>query len=45
MLNDLALTPLMKGETVEVKDEFENAYEPTWKVNFKKANGGTTTGK
>jgi uncharacterized coiled-coil DUF342 family protein len=45
MLNDIALTTLMKGETVEVKDEFENAYEPTWKVNFKKANGGTTTGK
>ena len=45
MLNDIALTTLMKGETVEVKDEFENAYEPIWKVNFKKANGGTTTGK
>ena len=45
MLNDIALTTLMKGETVEVKDEFDNAYEPTWKVNFKKANGGTTTGK
>jgi uncharacterized coiled-coil DUF342 family protein len=44
MLNDIALTTLMKGETVEVKDEFDNAYEPTWKVNFKKANGGTTTG-
>jgi uncharacterized coiled-coil DUF342 family protein len=45
MLNDIALTTLMKGETVEVKDEFDNPYEPTWKVNFKKANGGTTTGK
>ncbi|MEI7621780.1 MAG: hypothetical protein WCJ51_04585 [Candidatus Moraniibacteriota bacterium] len=45
MLNDIALTTLMKGETVEVKDEFENAYEPSWKVSFKKANGGTTTGK
>ncbi|MEI8343727.1 MAG: hypothetical protein WCF93_02115 [Candidatus Moraniibacteriota bacterium] len=44
MLNDIALTTLMKGETVEVKDEFDNAYEPIWKVNFKKANGGTTTG-
>lgn len=45
MLNDIALTTLMKGETVEVKDEFDNAYEPVWKVNFKKANGGTTTGE
>lgn len=45
MLNDIALTTLMKGETVEVKDEFNNAYEPVWKVNFKKANGGTTTGE
>ncbi len=44
MLNDIALTTLMKGETVEVKDEYDNPYEPTWKVNFKKANGGTTTG-
>ena len=45
MLNDIALTTLMKGETVEVKDEYDNPYEPAWKVNFKKANGGTTTGK
>lgn len=44
MLNDIALTTLMKGETVEVKDEFDNPYEPIWKVNFKKANSGTTIG-
>ncbi|HEX8974605.1 MAG TPA: hypothetical protein VF817_03915 [Patescibacteria group bacterium] len=43
MMNDIALTTLMKGETVEVKDEFDNAYEPTWKVNFKKTNMGKTT--
>ena len=40
MLNDI--TTLMKGETVVVKDEFDNDYEPSWKVGFKKANGGTT---
>lgn len=45
MLSDIALTILMKGETVEVKDEFENAYEPIWKVSFKKANGGSTLGE
>lgn len=42
MMNDIALSTLMKGETVLVKDEFDNDYEPNWKVAFKKANGGTT---
>ena len=36
MLTDIAMTKLMKGETVEVKDEYDNAYEPTFKVTFKK---------
>lgn len=38
MLNDIAISTLMKGETVEVKDEFDNVFEPLWKVNFKKTN-------
>jgi uncharacterized coiled-coil DUF342 family protein len=42
MMNDIAITTLMKGETVAVKDEFDNAYEPVWKVNFKKTNLGQT---
>lgn len=42
MMNDIALSTLMKGETVVVKDEFDNEYEPNWKVAFKKANQGTT---
>ena len=42
MLSDIAISTLMKGETVAVKDEFENAYEPVWKVNFKKTNLGQT---
>jgi len=42
MLNDIAISTLMKGETVAVKDEFNNAYEPVWKVNFKKTNLGQT---
>lgn len=45
MMNDIALSTLMKGETVLVKDEYDNEYEPNWKVGFKKANGGTTTGE
>lgn len=45
MMNDIAITTLMKGETVVVKDEWDNEYEPNWKVAFKKTNGGTTTGE
>lgn len=37
MLNEIAISTLMKGETVVAKDEFENVYEPVWKVRFKKA--------
>lgn len=36
MLSDVAITTLMKGETVEVKDQYGNAYEPVWSVSFKK---------
>ena len=43
MLSDVAISTLMNGETVAVKDEFNNAYEPVWKVNFKKTNLGQTT--
>lgn len=43
MLNDIAISTLMKGETVVAKDEFDNIYEPVWKVNFKKTNMGQTT--
>jgi predicted nuclease with TOPRIM domain len=45
MLSDIAITTLMKGETVAVKDEFENDYEPQFKVAFKKSNGGVTVGE
>lgn len=45
MMNDIALSTLMKGETVVVKDEWDNEYEPNWKVAFKKTNGGTTIEK
>jgi len=36
MLSDLALTQLMKGEMIKVKDEYEVEYEPLFTVKFKK---------
>lgn len=38
MLNDIAMMTLMDGKTVEVVDEFQNRYEPTYVVRFKKTN-------
>jgi predicted nuclease with TOPRIM domain len=38
MLSDLALSTLMRGETVEVVDQDNNQYEPLFSVRFKKAN-------
>lgn len=37
MLSDMALTKLMKGETVQVVDEYNNTYEPLFTVKFKKS--------
>lgn len=36
MLNDIALTKMMKGETFELSDEYKNNYEPIFSVKFKK---------
>ena len=36
MLSDMAMTKLMKGETVEVKDEYDNVWQPIFSVKFKK---------
>lgn len=36
MIGDIAISSLMKGDTVEVKDEYGNFYEPVWSVKFKK---------
>ncbi len=38
LLSDLAFNSLIKGETVSVKDEHEQDYEPVFTVRFKKAN-------
>ncbi len=37
LMSDLAINKLMKGETVEIVDEKDNKYEPTFSVRFKKA--------
>ncbi|MCX6780370.1 MAG: hypothetical protein NT034_04330 [Candidatus Magasanikbacteria bacterium] len=37
MLSDAAMTKLMKGETVQVTDEYNTNYEPVFSVKFKKA--------
>lgn len=37
LLSDIAMSKLMKGETVEVEDEYQNKYEPIFSVKFKKA--------
>ena len=38
MQSDVAMSELMEGKTIEVKDEFDNIYEPIFSVNFKKTN-------
>ncbi len=36
MISDLAFNKLMKGETVEITDEWGNKYMPIFKVKFEK---------
>lgn len=38
MLNDIVLTKIMNGETIELVDTYNNAYEPIFSVKFKKTN-------
>lgn len=37
LISDIAMTKMMKGETIEVTDEYDNEYEPIFTVKFKKA--------
>ena len=37
LLNDIALTQLMKGETIKVTDQYDNSYDPVFSVKFKRA--------
>ena len=36
MLNDIALNKVMKGESIEIRDEYDNEYEPLFSVKFRK---------
>ena len=36
MMSDIALNYVMKGELIEIKDEYDNQYEPLFSVKFKK---------
>ncbi len=36
MITDQAMTDLMEGKTVLVKDQYDNEYEPVWSVRFKR---------
>lgn len=38
MISDISISTMMEGETVEVRDEYDSLYEPTYSVNFKKVN-------
>ena len=38
LLNDMALTKVIKGEAIELSDEYKNNYEPVFSVKFKKSN-------
>lgn len=36
LLSDVALNEYIKGNSIEIKDEYENKYEPIFAVKFKK---------
>ena len=36
MLTDIAMSELMAGKTIALKDEYDNNYEPVYKITFKK---------
>ncbi len=38
LLSDIAMTTVMKGESVQITDENDQEYEPIFKVSFKKIN-------
>jgi hypothetical protein len=37
MLSDIVMTSIMNGTPVEIKDEYDNDYEPIFSVKFKKS--------
>jgi len=39
MISDLAMSSIMKGESLDIKDEYNVLYEPQFSVTFKKTDG------
>lgn len=37
LMSDIAMTQIMNGEQVSLMDEYDNEYEPIFKVSFKKS--------
>lgn len=37
LMSDIAMTQIMNGQQVSLTDEYDNEYEPIFKVNFKKS--------
>jgi uncharacterized membrane protein len=37
ILTDVAITDLLEGKNIEVRDEWDSLYEPVYKIIFKKA--------
>lgn len=35
-ITDLAMSTLIEGKNIEIKDQYDNLYEPTYKITFKK---------
>jgi predicted nuclease with TOPRIM domain len=36
IITDVAMSTLMDGKTVAVKDQYDNSYEPVYKITFKR---------
>lgn len=36
MMSDIAMSNLVEGKAVAIKDEYDNDYEPVYKITFKK---------
>jgi predicted nuclease with TOPRIM domain len=36
LLTDVAMSTLMEGKTIALKDQYDNSYEPVYKITFKK---------
>ena len=36
MITDIAMSTIMEGKTVAIKDQYDNNYEPVYKITFRK---------